>query len=104
MRKQELLDSLAELMELVQALPDELAEKIKVDARYYMAHDLEELRWLSVFVAKPYTPIDTVRCEVDMYTGRIGKIEFTVCHQHLLGGLVRVVRDFSLIDDEAKDA
>jgi len=102
-KREQLLNDLGLLIELVETLTQEQAERVRIDFRYWRPAGIEEMRWVCKHLRDLRPHDGPTVSETSYVTGFIGEtIDSTVYHDHLLAPPPVVhVSDMSLL--EARD-
>ena len=100
MKREELVVALRTLADAVEALPEEIAERVKVEARFYKATTIEELRRLCEVFTGTREVIDLIHSEVGAIESSLGPIHAVLYYDRaVLGQKVTVSEaDLSLLD------
>ena len=100
MKREELVVALRTLADAVEALPEEIAERVKVEARFYKATTIEELRRLCEVFSGRREIMDLSSSEVGAVDGSRGPIRAVMYYDRaVLGQKVTVTEaDLSLLD------
>lgn len=97
--KEKLLGSLARLVAIVDHMPEDEAAKVRLEARYFYADTISELRGIVSMLDGPHEPVDLQKSDVDAICSACGNVRVTIYHRNLLGGKVMIgERDMSLLE------
>ncbi len=100
MKPGELVSALRTLADAVESLPEEIAEQVKVEARFYKAKTIEELRRLCEVFPGGREVLNLISCEAGAIESSIGPIRAVLYYDRaVLGQTVTVTEaDLSLLD------